>query len=92
MLVAGIAGNAAIAGNCVIASSQEETGLSGEGGSAPLQGSRWVGAPASSERPLAAIAGIASNRAIAGNSTSGQPVADEDVGMLEPDRDGPADF
>ena len=70
MLVAGIAGfagNAAIAGICVIASSSEGTGLSGGGGSASLRGSRWVGASASSERPLAAIAIIAGNSAIAGN-------------------------
>ena len=67
MLVAGIAGfagNAAIAGIYVIASNWEETGLLGGGGCASLRGSRWVGAPASSERPLAAIAG---NSAIAGN-------------------------
>ena len=67
MLVAGIAsfaGNAAIAGICGIASNWEGTGLLGGGGCASLRGSRWVGAPASSERPLAAIAG---NSAIAGN-------------------------
>ena len=61
MLVAGIAG---FAGICVIASNWEGTGLLGGGGCASLRGSRWVGAPASSERPLAAIAG---NSAIAGN-------------------------
>ena len=93
MLVAGIAGNAAIAGICVIASNWEGTGLSGGGISASFQGSRYGGDDASSEHSLAvAIAGIASNRAIAGNSASGQPVVDEDVGVLEPDHDGPADF
>ena len=93
-LVDCIAGIAVIAGNCVIASSQEETGLSGGCISAPLQGSRQGGDDASSEHSLAAaIAGIASNSAIAGNSgVSGEPAADEHVGVLEPDDDAAADF
>ena len=41
----------------------------------------------------AAIAGITGNSAIAGNSgASGQPAADEDVSVLDPDDDWPADF
>ena len=50
--------------------------------------------PASSECSLAtAIAGNDGNSAIAGNrGATGQPVADEDVGVLDPDHDGPADF
>ena len=66
-----------------------EADLSGGGISASLRGSRWSGVPASSEHSLAAaIASIASNRAIAGNSGApGQPAADEDVGVLEPDDD-----
>ena len=93
-VIASLTGNAAIGGNSGNASNQGETDLSGGGVSASLRGSRWNGAPISSKRSLAAaIAGIASNRAIAGNSgASGQPVADEDVSVLEPDPDGPTDF
>ena len=85
-VIAGSAGIAVIAGN---ASKQGETDLSGAGASASLQGSRWSGVSASSEHsPAAAIAGIASNSAIAGNSGApGQPAAGEHVGVLEPDDD-----
>ena len=52
-----------------IASKQGETDLSGAGTSASLQSSRWSGVSASSKySPAAAIAGIASNSAIAGNN------------------------
>ena len=90
-MVAVIAGIAVIAGN---ASKQGETDLSGAGTSASLQGSRWSGVPASSKySPAAAIAGIASNSAIAGNSgVSGEPAAGEHVGVLKPDDDAAADF
>ena len=85
-VIAGLAGIAVIAG---IASKQGEADPSGGGISASLRGSWWSGVPASSEHSLAAaIASIASNRAIAGNSGApGQPAADEDVGVLEPDDD-----
>ena len=90
-VIAGLAGIAVIAG---IASKQGETDLSGGGISASLRGSRWSRVPASSEHSLpAAIASIASNCAIAGNiGAPGQPAADEDVDVLEPDDDAAADF
>ena len=75
-VIASLTGIAAIAGNSGNASNQGETDLSGGGVSASLRGSRWNGAPISSKRSLAAaIAGIASNSAIAGNDdAAGEPV------------------
>lgn len=88
-VIAGLAGITVIAVIAGIASKQGEADPSGGGISASLRGSRWSGVHASSEHSLpAAIASIASNCAIAGNiGAPGQPAADEDVGVLEPDDD-----